>query len=76
MKRVVSVSTSLLLFVMLLRPLGYALSSALLMATILRLLEQRNWRVIVLISVASATLSHLLFARLLGVPLPAGMLFD
>ncbi|HET7854630.1 MAG TPA: tripartite tricarboxylate transporter TctB family protein [Candidatus Methylomirabilis sp.] len=76
MRRVAAVSTSLVLFVLLLRPLGYTLSSALLMAAILRLLEQRNWKAIVLISVASATLSHLLFARLLGVPLPVGMIFD
>lgn len=76
LERVVAVSLSVVLFVMLLAPLGYALSSALLMAATCRLLGQDNWKTIVLVSVACAVLSYFLFARLLGVPLPKGVLFD
>jgi putative tricarboxylic transport membrane protein len=76
LKRVVAVGVSLALFVVLLKPLGYLLCSALLMAATLRLLELTDWKRIVLISGISAALSHYLFSRLLGVPLPLGVFFS
>lgn len=76
LERVVAVGLSLVLFVLVLKPLGYALSSALLMAATLWLLGQRNWKTIVVVSTACAVLSHVVFASLLGIPLPAGVMFD
>ncbi len=76
LKRVAAIGSVLALFVILLKPLGYAPTSFLLMAATLRLLGQKSWIRIIFVSAACAILSHFLFARLLGVPLPPGILFD
>ena len=75
-RRVLAVGASLALFVLLLKPLGYGLCSAALMATILRLLGLRSWGRILVISLATAGISLFLFDTLLGVPLPRGILFS
>lgn len=74
--RVAAVSLSLVLFVLVIRLLGYAISSALLMAAVLRILGQRRWTTIAAISAACAILSDIVFARLLAVPLPSGLLLE
>jgi putative tricarboxylic transport membrane protein len=75
-RRVLAVGASLALFVLLLKPLGYGLCSAALMAAILRLLGLRSWGRILLISLATAAISFYLFDALLGVPLPRGVFFS
>jgi len=75
-QRILAVAITLTLFVILLKPLGYGVSSAGLMAAILRLLGLPNWGKIVLISLVTAALSYYLFASLLGVPLPQGIFFS
>ena len=74
--RVLAVGASVALFVLLLRPLGYGLCSAALMAAILRSLGLRSWGRILLISLATAAVSFYLFDALLGVPLPRGVFFS
>jgi len=75
-QRVLAVTITLILFVVLLQPLGYGISSALLMVAILRLLGLRSWRKIVLISVLTAAISFYLFDSFLGPPLPRGIFFS
>lgn len=72
-QRVLAVAVTLALFVLLLKPLGYGVCSAALMATILRLLGLRRWGRIIPISLATAAVSYYLFDALLGVPLPQGV---
>jgi hypothetical protein len=73
--RVLAVGGSLLLFGLLLQPLGYGISSALLMGTVLRLLGMRHWGRIALSALLTTALSYWLFALLLDVPLPRGVFF-
>lgn len=73
--RVMAVGGSLLLFGFLLQPLGYGISSALLMGTVLRLLGMRHWGRIALSAFLTTALSYWLFAVLLDVPLPRGVFF-
>jgi len=75
-RRVLAVGTTLALFVLLLKPLGYGLCSAALMAAILWLLGLRSWGRILLISLVTAAISFYLFDALLGVPLPRGIFFS
>ena len=75
-RRVLAVGASLALFVVLLKPLGYGVCGAALMAAILRLLGLRSWGRILLISLATAAVSFYLFDALLGVPLPRGIFFS
>ncbi len=75
LQRVVAVSVTLTFFVVLLKPLGYGICSAVLMGSILRLLGLRSWIKIVLISIACSVISYYLFASILDVPLPRGIFF-
>lgn len=74
-QRVMAVAMALIFFVILLRPLGYAIGSAALMGAVLRILGLRSWRKIFLISILTAAVSYWLFSFVLGVPLPRGLLF-
>ena len=74
-QRVAAVAITLILFVVLLKPLGYGVSSTLLMAATLKLLGLRRWGKIVLISILTAAISYYLFDSLLGTPLPRGLFF-
>jgi putative tricarboxylic transport membrane protein len=61
-------------FALVLEPLGFLLAAFLLMVSLLRAVEAQSWRRIIVIAAAAALLSYLVFARFLGVPLPAGVL--
>ncbi len=71
--RVVSVVGTLLAFAILLKPLGYGVCSAVLMAAILRFLGLRSWMKVFLFSVITSGVSYYLFAKILSVPLPQGI---
>ena len=75
-QRVAAVAITLILFVVLMKPLGYGVSSALLMGATLKLLGLRSWGKIVLISILTAAISYYLFDSLLGTPLPRGLFFS
>jgi putative tricarboxylic transport membrane protein len=75
LRRVLAMGGSLILFAVLLQPLGYGISSALLMGAVLRLLGMRHWGRIALSAVLTTAISYWLFAILLDVPLPTGVFF-
>ena len=61
-------------YVAILDPLGYVPATILIAALILRVLGVTSWRVLGVGSVALSVGTYLLFDRLLGVELPAGVL--
>jgi putative tricarboxylic transport membrane protein len=61
-------------YVAILEPLGYVPGTILIAAIILRVLGVRSWRVLGVTSLALSVGTYLLFARLLGIDLPAGIL--
>ncbi len=61
-------------YVAILDPVGYLLATLLLSAAFLRVLGVRSWRALGLASCVLSVGSYLIFARLLGVELPPGIL--
>ena len=61
-------------FALVLERLGFLLSTFLLMVCLLRAIEAQSWGKIVTVALATSLITYGLFARLLGVPLPAGVL--
>lgn len=61
--------------VLLLKPLGYALSSFLLMLVLLQILGIRRWYSSVTIALASATVCYVVFVLWLKIPMPTGWIF-
>jgi hypothetical protein len=59
-------------YIALLSPLGYLVSTVVLMLTSLPVFGLANWRRVVLFSVLVAAGTYLVFSRLLLVPLPRG----
>jgi len=64
---------ALVLYVAAMEAVGYVITTALLSAVVLKVLETKP-RVLVLMSLTLAAASYLLFDRLLGVTLPLGLL--
>ena len=64
---------SVVFYILALEPLGYLLTTALLMLVQLRWVEDRPWRGSLVIAVASAAVSLILFRTLLKTPLPLGI---
>jgi putative tricarboxylic transport membrane protein len=75
LRRVLALGGSLILFAVLLQPLGYVITSVLLMGTVLRLLGMRHWGRTALSAVLTTAISYWFFALLLDVPLPPGGFF-
>jgi putative tricarboxylic transport membrane protein len=67
------VVVTLVLYVATLETLGYVITTAILSAVVLKVLDAKP-RALVLVSVGLAIVSYLLFTRLLGVMLPPGLL--
>jgi putative tricarboxylic transport membrane protein len=65
---------ALIVQAILLERAGYMLSTSLVAVITLRALGVTSWRTIGVASVALAVATHVLFAQLLGVDLPAGLL--
>jgi putative tricarboxylic transport membrane protein len=53
--------------------LGYAVASFVLMLALLRILGVASWPLIAAISATTALACYLVFVRVLGIPLPAGL---
>lgn len=64
---------ALVLYVAAMETVGYVITTALLSAVVLKVLETKPW-VLVLMSLILAIASYLVFDRLLGVTLPPGLL--
>lgn len=73
MKGPAAVVLALVFYVAALERLGYVITTGLLSAVVLKVMETRP-RVLVLVSLGLAVGSYLLFDRLLGVTLPPGIL--
>jgi putative tricarboxylic transport membrane protein len=69
----VIVILTMVLYVATLEKLGYVITTAVLTAVVLYVLETKP-RALILVSAGLALLSYLLFSRLLGVTLPPGLL--
>lgn len=61
-------------FALILEPVGFLASTFLLMVLLLRAIEAQSWHKVIGIALATALISYAIFAWLLGVPLPAGLL--
>jgi hypothetical protein len=64
----------LAVFALVLERVGFLLATFLLMIILLRAIEAQDWRKVIVVALATALISYGLFAWLLGVPLPAGVL--
>jgi putative tricarboxylic transport membrane protein len=71
-RRVLIFMGAVALAIALLPTLGYALTSLILMLTLLRILGAASWPLIGAISAATAIACYLVFVRVLGIPLPTG----
>jgi len=74
-RRVVLFVAGVIAAVALLQPLGYALSSFLLMLVLLQILGIRRWYASVAIALASAAVCYVVFVHWLKIPLPSGWWF-
>lgn len=76
LQRVIGVGLIIFFFILLLKTLGYVLSSGALMGATLRLFGLRSWGKVILISTLTAVVSYYIFTALLSVPLPRGLFFS
>ena len=72
--RIASTLVTMIGFALVLEPLGFFLSTFLLMVLLLRAIEAPRWSKVLTVALVTALASYGLFAWLLGVPLPAGVL--
>src|SRR5262245_28849626 len=72
--RIGATLVTLIGFALLLEPLGFLLSTFLLMALLLRAVEAPPWPKVAIVALLTALGSYVIFAWLLGVPLPGGIL--
>ena len=72
--RIGATLATLIGFALVLEWLGFLLSTFLLMVLLLRAIEAPKWSKVLVVALATALASYGIFAWLLGVPLPAGVL--
>jgi putative tricarboxylic transport membrane protein len=72
--RIGATLATLLGFSLVLEWLGFFVSTLLLMMLLLRAIEPMKWTKVLFVALATALLAYFIFAWLLGVPLPAGVL--
>jgi putative tricarboxylic transport membrane protein len=73
LRRILTVLGALFLYVLILEPLGFLVTTFLFMVVLLRL-EPRKWMFILLLSGGATVFFFVLFKMLLRVPLPPGVL--
>jgi putative tricarboxylic transport membrane protein len=61
-------------FALVLEKLGFLLSTFIVMLLLLRVIEPQKWSRVIAVALVTALVSYFLFARLLNIPLPAGVL--
>lgn len=71
--RICATLATLVGFALLLEPLGFLLSTFLLMVLLLRAVEAPPWPKVAIVALLTALGSYVIFAWLLGVPLPGGI---
>ena len=72
--RIGATLATLIGFAFVLEWLGFLLSTFLLMVLLLRAIEPQNWLRVLAIALATSVSAYLIFAWLLNIPLPAGIL--
>ena len=72
--RIAATLATMIGFALVLERLGFLLSTFLLMMLLLRAIEAPRWPKVFMVALVTALASYGLFAWLLGVPLPAGVL--
>jgi putative tricarboxylic transport membrane protein len=73
-KRIGFILGAMIGFALVLEGLGYLLSTFILMVFLLRVFEPQRWIVVITVAFSTALISYVIFASLLGIPLPAGIL--
>jgi len=74
LRRPMILLSSMGVYTALMNPIGYVLPTVLLAAVVLRITGVTSWKVVGLISVGLSVGSYVLFSRILGIDLPAGVL--
>lgn len=74
LRKVVYYSIAMGCYAILLQPVGFLITTPVFLVCILRLIERQSWRTSVSVALALTVLSHIVFAYLLMVPLPKGLL--
>lgn len=72
-KNVILVLVSLFIYAIVLEILGFVLSTLILIIALLRIIERRNWYIVIIIAVASALVSYAVFQLWLQSQLPKGI---
>lgn len=72
--RIGTTLATLIVFVFLLEPLGFIVTTFMLMVALLRAIESQGWGKMISVALITSLVSYALFAWLLGIPLPAGVL--
>lgn len=72
--RLVVIVLALAAYALLFERLGFLLSTALFLGFLLAAVGQQRWPVVLAVALGTAALAHLLFVRLLAIPLPRGIL--
>jgi putative tricarboxylic transport membrane protein len=72
--RIGATVAALSVFALVLESLGFLLSTFFLMVCLLCALETRSWGKVIAVALATALVTYAIFALLLGVPLPTGVL--
>lgn len=72
--RVFILAAALFAYVFLLDKIGFPISTFVLIAFFLRVIESKSWIVTALIAIPTPFCTYLVFKVLLGVPIPAGFL--
>ena len=72
--RIGAILATMIGFALVLERLGFLLATFILMVLLLRAIEAPRWSKVIIVALVTSLLSYGLFAWLLGVPLPAGVL--
>jgi putative tricarboxylic transport membrane protein len=75
LRRPAQLIAGLAIYILIAPLLGYVMATTILSMIILRAMETKSWRVIVLTSLAIAIGTFVIFKPLLGIPLPGGSIF-
>lgn len=74
LRKPVILIASLSVYTALIGPLGYVLPTIILVAVVLRVLGVTSWKILTLASLGMSVGAYVLFGRILGIDLPAGVL--
>lgn len=68
------VIAGLVIYVYILKPLGYMVTTFLMLILLLKIVEEHTWKATLIISIPCIAISYIIFAKYLGIPLPRGII--